>query len=129
MRIELKGLRFHAFHGVLPQERTVGGDYEVDISVDYADERAVETDNVEDTLNYAELYDIVKEEMAQPSNLLEHVAGRIGKRTLKTFSGAHSVTVAVTKLNPPIGGECRGARVVISHPRTHVPTNPRKEER
>ena len=36
MRIELKGLRFHAFHGVLPQERTVGGDYEVDISVDYA---------------------------------------------------------------------------------------------
>ncbi|MBQ4352897.1 MAG: dihydroneopterin aldolase, partial [Prevotella sp.] len=61
-------------------------------------------------------------------NLLEHVAGRIGKRMLKTFSSAHSVTVAVTKLNPPIGAECRGARVVISHPRTHVPTNPRKEE-
>lgn len=113
MRIELKGLRFHAFHGVLPQERTVGGDYEVDISVDYADERAVETDNVEDTLNYAKLYDIVKEEMAQPSNLLEHVAGRIGKRTLKTFSSVYSVTVAVTKLNPPIGGECKGAKVEL----------------
>ena len=113
MRIELKGLRFHAFHGVLPQERTVGGDYEVDISVDYADERAVETDNVEDTLNYAELYDIVKEEMAIPSNLLEHVAGRIVKRIRETFGKVGNVTIAVTKLNPPIGGECKGASVRV----------------
>ena len=76
--IELKDVRLYAFHGVLEQERRVGGDYSVSLRVHYNICKAMETDDVNDTLNYAHLLDIIKQEMAVPSNLLEHVAGRIG---------------------------------------------------
>ena len=62
MRIEessilLKGLRFSAKHGVLPQERVVGGEYVVNVCIDCDLSKAVKSDDVEDTLNYAEVYD------------------------------------------------------------------------
>ena len=75
--IEINDVRLYAFHGVLEQERQVGGEYSVSICVDYNIEQATLSDNVNDTLNYALLLDIIKREMAIPSNLLEHVAGRI----------------------------------------------------
>ena len=76
--IELKDVRLYAYHGVLEQERRVGGEYSVSLRVHYNISKAMESDDVNDTLNYALLLDIIKEEMAQPSDLLEHVAGRIG---------------------------------------------------
>ena len=77
MTIFISGLRVYAFHGVLPQERLVGGDYLVDVRVDYSHSLATESDRVEDTLDYSRLHHLIDEEMAIPSALLEHVAGRI----------------------------------------------------
>ena len=111
--IELKGLRFTAKHGVLPQERVVGGDYVVSVRVGCNLEKAVESDNVEDTLNYAELYQIINKEMQTPSCLLEHVAGRIGERILETFSQATIVDIELTKQNPPMGADGDGATVFL----------------
>ncbi|MBQ9651714.1 MAG: dihydroneopterin aldolase [Prevotella sp.] len=113
LHIALKGLRFHASHGVLPQERLTGGDFVVDICVDYGQTLAVETDNVDDTLNYAALYHIIEEEMAQPSNLLEHVVGRIGKRIFREFVAVDAVDLTITKVNPPMGADCFGAAVKV----------------
>ncbi len=111
--IELKGLRFTAKHGVLPQERVVGGDYVVSVRVGCNLEKAVESDNVKDTLNYAELYQIINKEMQTPSCLLEHVAGRIGERILETFSQATTVAIELTKQNPPMGADGDGATVFL----------------
>ena len=72
----MKDVRFHAFHGVMPQETKVGADFIVNLRIGYPLEQAMESDEVGDTLNYAEVYDLVKQEMKQPSKLLEHVAGR-----------------------------------------------------
>lgn len=83
-KIYLKNVRFHAYHGVLPQETQVGNDYVVNLDVSYDFSRAMETDELAGTLNYAELYELVKQEMEIPSKLLEHVAGRIGKRQAPT---------------------------------------------
>ena len=69
----LKGVRFHAFHGVLPQERTVGNDFMVDLRIGYPLEQAIASDEVTDTLNYATVYETVKREMSIPSQLIEHV--------------------------------------------------------
>ncbi len=77
--IYLREVRFHANHGVMPQERTVGTDFTVDLRVAYPFAVAMKSDNVDDTLNYAQLYNLVKKEMAQPSRLLEHVEGRIAE--------------------------------------------------
>ena len=111
--IELKGLRVTAKHGVLPQERVVGGEYVVSVRVDCNLEKAVGSDDVKDTLNYAELYQIINKEMQTPSSLLEHVAGRIGERILSAFPQALSVGIEITKRNPPMGADCDGATVFV----------------
>jgi len=111
--IELNDVRLYAYHGVLEQERRVGGEYSVSLRVHYNIYKAMESDDVADTLNYALLLDIVKEQMSQPSNLLEHVAGRIAKAVVSRFPQTEAVDVTVTKLNPPLGARCAGAAVTL----------------
>lgn len=112
-RVFVKNIRLHAFHGVMPQERITGNDYLVSVSADCPLAAAAESDSVDDTLNYAHIYNIVKEEMALHSNLVEHVAGRIGRRVLAEFPLADNVRVEVVKLNPPMGAACDGAGVEL----------------
>ena len=120
-RIYLKNVRFHAYHGVLQQERTVGNDYVVNLTVGYDFTGAMETDELSATINYAELYEIIKEEMAIPSKLLEHVAGRIGKRLFSAYSAICQIQLAITKENPPFGADCDGAgvEVVLTNDKTY----------
>ena len=111
--ISLKNLRFHAYHGVLPQERTVGNDYVVNIRLTYDFSHAMATDQLSDTVNYAEVYALVRQEMLVPSQLLEHVAGRIGKRLLNAYPQTRELQVDIDKLNPPFGADCDAAGVSI----------------
>lgn len=111
--IVLREVRLHAHHGVLPQETIVGADFMVSLRVGYDISAAIESDEVDDTLNYAEVYELVKREMSIPSKLLEHVAGRIVRAICKTFPRVTSVNLELTKLNPPIGADCQGAGVEL----------------
>lgn len=111
--IYLSNLRFHAYHGVLPQERVEGNDFIVNIRLAYDFGKAMETDDVADTLSYADVYQLVQQEMQQPSNLLEHVVGRIGKRLLAEFPLIKAIDLKLTKVNPPMGADCDGAGVEI----------------
>lgn len=111
--IHLRQVRFHAFHGVLPQEQQVGADFLLDLKVGYPLARAMQSDEVGDTLNYAALYALVAREMQQPSKLLEHVAGRMAEAISQTFPQVTSIDLELTKLNPPMGAECDGASVEI----------------
>jgi dihydroneopterin aldolase len=106
-------MRFYAYHGVMEQEQRVGGEYLVSLQVEADLSRAAMSDSVADTVNYAELYDVVRREMAVPSQLLEHVAGRIGKAVMDTFPQVTGVDVTLTKLNPPMGADCAGASVEL----------------
>ena len=111
--ITLNDVRFHAFHGVLPQETAVGADFVVNLRLGYDISRAMQTDDVGDTLNYAEVYELVKHQMDVPSKLLEHVAGRIVDAVRKAYPDITSIDLELTKLNPPMGADCRGAGVEI----------------
>ena len=106
-------MRFYAFHGVMPQERKVGGEFLVDLRVGYPIEAAMQSDDVADTLNYAELYQLVKREMDIPSQLLEHVAGRITRQISEQFPQVSSIDLKITKVNPPMGADCDGAGVEV----------------
>ena len=97
----------------MPQEGKVGADYIVDLRVGYSLEGAMISDDIADTLNYAELYEIVRSEMGTASRLLEHVAGRIAKAIEEAFPQIYSIDLKVTKLNPPIGADSEGAEVEI----------------
>jgi len=111
--IYLNEVRFYAFHGVMPQEQQVGGEYLVDLRVGYPIQTAMETDDVADTLNYAELYELVKQQMDIPSKLLEHVAGRIVKAINEQFPLVSSIRLRITKKNPPMGADSAGAGVEL----------------
>ena len=111
--IVLHRLRFHAYHGVLEQETTVGNDYEVTVGMACDIARAARTDDVADTVNYAEAYDIVRKTMAVRRNLIESVAWNIGKALLDRFPTVGSVEVSVVKRNPPMGADCDGAEVKV----------------
>lgn len=111
--IFLKNVRIYACHGVMPQERAVGAGFEVSLRAGYDISRAMESDDVADTVSYADLLDIIREEMAVPSALLEHVAGRIASAVAARFDGLESLDLTITKINPPFGADCDGAGVEL----------------
>ena len=116
--VHIDGIHLHARHGVLPQEQLTGNDYIINVRASYDISRAMQTDDVADTLNYAEVYNIIKEEMSVPSKLIEHVAGRIADRLMDSYSQISSVMLRITKCNPPMGADCDGAGVEILVKRT-----------
>lgn len=112
-KIFINDMRFHARHGVLPQERLTGGEFIVAVEAACQLDKAAMTDNVDDTISYADIYNKVREEMQQPSQLLENICWRIGERLLKDLPAIQELTVRVTKENPPMGADCKGAGVQL----------------
>ncbi len=112
-RINLEGLEFHAFHGVYPHERSSGNKFEVDVSVEAELGDSAFHDDLSGTINYEDVYAIVKGQMEKPSKLLERVGHMIAEAVLKRFPEAVSVQISIAKFNPPIGGVCRKASVSI----------------
>ncbi len=104
--ISLSGLRFYAYHGAEPQEAVVGAWYTVDITLKADATAAILNDDLNGTVNYAQVTDVVKQQMQIRSALLEHVAGRIAGSILEGFPAVQSVTVTVCKVNPPVGTPC-----------------------
>ncbi|MDA0263699.1 MAG: dihydroneopterin aldolase [Chloroflexi bacterium] len=103
-RIVLEGMRFYGFHGVNPEERVLGQEYLVDLTVAMDLGRAGKSDRLEDTISYAHIYRAVKSVMeGEPRNLLEAAAQGIADRILADFP-VESVEVRVKKPHPPIRG-------------------------
>lgn len=111
--IEINDMRFYAHHGCFEQERTIGTKFRVDLRFDTDTVRAERTDNIEDTVSYLDIYQVVKREMNIPSNLLENVARRICEAVLKDFCSVGYVSVKVCKLNPPLGGQMESVSVTV----------------
>lgn len=101
-KISLHGLRIHAFHGVLRQERTVGNDFEVDLVLKLDASEAMLSDRLFKSINYADLATLVSEEMAIPADLLEGVAGRIRRRIIRKFPHSRGGCLTISKLAPPL---------------------------
>ena len=113
--ITLERMTFHASHGVTDEERRIGGVFVAEISYTF-NTNAVETDCLEETINYADLYDLVKDEMMTPSHLIEHLAGRIMKTIKAHYPQIQELIVKISKLNPPINGEIASASVTLKYP-------------
>jgi 7,8-dihydroneopterin aldolase/epimerase/oxygenase len=113
-KVALEGLEFHAYHGVYPHERSSGNKFEVDVIVTTDFSESAFHDDLGGTINYENLYAIVKEEMAKPSKLLETVGHAVASRILSSFSGALAVEVNISKFNPPIGGVCKKATITVN---------------
>lgn len=113
--IELEGMEFKAYHGCLEREKTVGNDFVVDFRGEMDMSAAAESDDLRDAVNYAEIYEVIKEEMARPSDLLEHVTGRIVKALEEKFPQFTSFSVRVSKKRPPVSGVVQWSRITMYH--------------
>ena len=112
--ITLENIRIYAYHGCLEEETKIGSDYRVDLRVSADLSVAARTDQLEDTVDYVALQRIVREEMAIPSKLLEHVAQRIMDRIFLQLSAVDAVHITVAKCNPPIGGDVAAVSVCLN---------------
>lgn len=109
-------MRFYAHHGCFEEERAIGTHFLVDLQLETDTKTAEVSDSISDTVNYLEVYQVVKHEMDVPSNLLENVAHRVGKAVLSHFPDIKNIVVKVSKLNPPLGGQMESVSVEVELP-------------
>ena len=116
-KIRVSNIKVYANHGCLKEETIIGSDYQVNIEVDADLKKASESDKLSETVDYVHINYIVKEEMAIPSKLLEHVAQRILNRIFAEIPIAKKAKVAVSKINPPIGGDVQEVTIILKSKR------------
>ena len=112
--IALRGMVFFGRHGANPEETTLGQRFGIDVSLWVDLTRAGQSDDLEDTVSYSQVYKLVRAEVeGEPSKLLEHLAGRILRVVLEYDTRISKVRVTVSKLSPPLRGSVTGDVVVV----------------
>ena len=111
--VELEEMEFYAFHGCYKEEQTVGNKFIVSLSMTADCSQAAATDDVSNAANYLAAYQVVKEQMAVKSHLLENVAERILQALPAKVPAATSARVKISKINPPLGGKVGRASVTM----------------
>ncbi len=113
--IALEGMKFFAYHGVYDEEKILGGEYIVDVFIEANVDKAAEEDELNKTVNYEMIYTICDIEMSKSSDLIETVLHRIKTRIKENFQIIKSLTIKVSKLNPPLGGRVKAASIEKSY--------------
>ncbi len=104
--IALEGMEFYSYHGYYDEEQSFGGKYLVDIYLTTDLDSLMDmSDNLEETINYEQVYAICKEIMTIKTRLIETVAYRIINRILGLSNSIQKVRIRVSKLNPPLLGK------------------------
>ena len=116
--IKLQNIRTYSFHGCLAEEAKIGSDYRVDLEIKTDLRKSSITDDLKDTVDYVLLNQIVVEEMAIRSKLLEHVGHRIVTRIFGEIPSVSRIVLGVSKLNPPIGGDVEAVTIELEEYRS-----------
>lgn len=111
--ILLENLRIYAYHGVGEQETLVGNTFLVDLKIKIDVTKAIQSDDLNDTISYADIFALVKEQMAIPAKLLEHVAGRIISALREKYPRIEEIELKLSKNNPPMGADIDYAGVLL----------------
>ncbi len=104
-KIIMKNLCFYGYHGVLPEENKLGQKFFIDVELYVNLKTAGISDDVEDTVNYAEAYAIVKEITEnQQYKLIEALAENIADTILNKFQTVEEIEIQVRKPEAPVKG-------------------------
>lgn len=101
-KIRLERVVAYARHGVMPHETLVGNEFYITLEVVFDATQAMKDDQLSGTINYADLYTLIQDEMKTPSELIEHVAGRILSRLEKEYPMIMEALIEIEKNSPPI---------------------------
>ena len=97
----------------MAQEQVVGNDFSITLKIGYDFTQAMKSDSVEDTLNYAEVFNLTRMTLSKPVALIEKAAGNVVEPLLAAWPCIRSIDLRVIKHNPPMGADCDGAGVEI----------------
>jgi len=111
--IQVHGIRTYSYHGCLPEETKIGGDFEIDIDLWYNFKLAADEDNLTQTINYVGVNQIVEQEMAIRADLIETVAYRIVNTLKKVYPKVEKTRVVIRKINPPLDGDVKFVAVIV----------------
>jgi dihydroneopterin aldolase len=112
-QLQIRNIHTHSFHGCLPEEKIIGGRFTVHITFTGDFSAAIQFDQLAHAVDYVKVHQVVREEMAIPSALIEHVAGRMLRRLKSVFPDVQTVKVEVVKYNPPVNGQLGEAIFVM----------------
>ena len=115
--IELRDVHLFAHHGVMQQEREIGAWFTIDIKLGISDYSCTGSDCIDGTVSYADVYEIITQEMKKPSRLLENVCSRISESIYKTFTAVTWISITLCKDTPPMGGDRLKAAVTLNSKR------------
>lgn len=114
-KIILKNMAFYGYHGNLDSEKLQGQRFYVDVEIKTDLTKPGQTDMLEDSINYVEVYDMVASIMTGEScNLLEHIGALIADTLYQHFQGIIGLSVAVRKPSVPIAGVLDYVEVVTT---------------
>ena len=99
--IYLQNLQFNSFHGLFPEEKILGNQFTVNATIKYKPTTDVIV-NIEETINYQSIYEIIEKRMLVATELLETLVMNIANDILNKFSIANEIEISITKKNPPI---------------------------
>lgn len=99
--VSLKEVKFWGFHGVFPEEQVLGNWFTVNLDVELHGKSAVK--NLVDTIDYGTLFAWLKEEMDQPTPLLEELGERFIQKCIQRLPSLKKVKIEIQKQQPAIG--------------------------
>lgn len=111
--IGLNDIHIYAFHGVMLQEREIGGWFTINLELTIDEHINFSCDDIEKTVSYADVYEVICYEMKIPSDLLEHVCTRISESLYNRFPLLKEIDITLQKDTPPMGGDGMKARVTL----------------
>jgi dihydroneopterin aldolase len=112
-KIFLDEVKIYAYHGVLAEENIIGTYYILNVELHTDLWKAADSDDLNDTISYADINDLIHDEMKIKSKLLEHVAGRIISKVHEKFPQIDYIKLKITKTAPPMKGEIKGASIEL----------------
>jgi len=110
-QISLLGMKFHAFHGVYPEEKLIGGHFVLDVVIDTDIEDAGDEDDISQTMNYEVIHQICKGVMNNPMDLLETVILNLKEELQNHFTEMDGLSISLSKVNPPLSGQVASATI------------------
>lgn len=111
LTISLEEMKFHAGHGIYPEEKIIGNDFIVDVSIGIEDKEAVA--DLSQTIDYVKVYEIINKEMSKPTPVLESLAYSCVACIKRDFPQSKAIKIKISKLHPPMGGEIGKSSITL----------------
>lgn len=112
--ISIENMEFFAYHGCFSEEQIIGTRFIVDLYIEADTTDAEQTDQLSKTINYQDVFLLVKAQMEIKSKLLEHVGRRILNNLKEQFPDIEYAEIKVSKMNPPLGGKVGNVSLTLS---------------